>query len=150
MKFTKILMLSFLITIALYCGGSTYAIDFEYILGPEFQSGPAFRLNKNETIYIKRIDGSDIAISNASGVDFFVPNKTQYEFEQFIANMPEGVSFCDRQDGGWSHEYVYCKCDPSAIRVWTRRCDNPAPLCGGSCDGFLYYRSVSSFCPGPC
>ena len=110
-----------------------------------FQVG--YRLN-NGIIYIKDMTdkgdyGDGYQVINNGDKNYFIPTKTQVEWDSFKNNKPDDVEINSVRDGGWSSISYgsWGGCSKSCgggtkSRTWSRSCNNHTPLNGGAgCSG---------------
>jgi hypothetical protein len=71
-------------------------------------------------------------VENNGNTSYFVPTKTQVEFNAFTAaaGRLDGVNICDKQDGNWG-DFGGCS-ETCGGGTKTRACDSPSALCGGA------------------
>ncbi len=106
-----------------------------FILGGVFltplsvYAADSYRSEPGSFIKVTEYDAPGYGITNSGSYSYFIPTKTQAEFDAFRAAVPSlpDLSICDVVDGGWGE---------CSAETHTRSCTNPEPSCGGAgCDG---------------
>lgn len=134
MSVSKKIIGTIVVTVFLATGSLTVA---GYLTGYNIASSTVTKIQ--DMIFDKGIYNAGYRVINNTSVNYFMPTKTESEWDSFVANKPNNVLVDPIRNGEWS-EYVFGSwgsCSASCgggtqTRTGTRSCTDPSPLNGGN------------------